>query len=122
MVTTVTVGSKNVLMASNGATPVRYKMTFKADLMVELNQMNKGTRDEGELIDLISRLAFIMSRQAENDKAALAAMTFEDYINWLSGFEAMDIANAAEQILGVYMDQTNGDSTPKKDHGQVNEN
>lgn len=118
MLKEVIVGGQPLGLLSNGATPIRYKMAFKTDLMVELNQMNNGKKDEAELIDLVSRLAYVMNKQATGDRAVLAALSFENYIEWLEGFEPMAFVHVAKDIVNLYLGQTEGDSKPKKGEGR----
>ena len=113
----VTIGSQTLSLASNGATPIRYKLVFGSDLMVEMNQINKGTRDEGETLDMISRLAFIMYMQATADKSIWPSINKESYMEFLEDFEAMDFANASGEIMNIYLGQSAGTSTPKKEEG-----
>lgn len=121
MLKEIIVGEKPLLMMSNGATPIRYKMTFKNDLMVELNQMSNGKKDEAEVIDLVGRLAYVMATQATGDRTQIAALSFDNYINWLEGFGSMDFLKASKEIINLYLGQTEGTSKPKKEGGRQSE-
>ena len=110
-------------LASNGATPIRYKMVFGLDLMVEMNQMNKGAKDEGEALEIVSRLAFIMYCQAKiENKAEWNDVNKEAYLDFLETLEPMAIAEASDAIIGIYLGQTVNTSNPKKEEGRPNEN
>ena len=65
---------QELLLAANGATPIRYKMVFGSDLMVDFNQITNGKKDEGEAADVIQKLAFIMNNQAVTPKEELAKL------------------------------------------------
>lgn len=125
MLKNIALGKQSLALLSNGATPIRYKMTFKNDLMVELNQMNNGKKDEAEVIDLVSRLAYVMANQAKalesGNRAIIAALSFDNYIEWLEDFEPMDFIHAAKDVINMYLGQTEGESKPKKGEGRQTE-
>lgn len=122
MLKSINVGKQPLELLSNGATPIRYKLTFKNDLMVELNQMNNGKKDEAEVVDIVSRLAYIMAQQAQaqttGDKSIITKMSFDNYIEWLENFEAMDFIFASTEVINLYLGQSEGDSKPKKGEGR----
>lgn len=109
----VQIGEQSVPLLANAATPIRYKMIFGEDIMVAFNQVNNKKRDEGEILDITTRLAFVMNMQAENDKAALKNANKEAFIDWLENFGSMDFANASEEIINVYLGTTESKSKPK---------
>lgn len=125
MLKIIEVGKQPLALLSNGATPIRYKLTFKNDLMVELNEMNAGKRDDAEVVDMVSRLAYVMAKQAEaqtnGDRTIMSKLGFDDYIEWLEQFETMDFAHASREIMNLYIGQTEGDSKPKKGEGRQSE-
>lgn len=121
--TEVLIGGKSVRMHANAATPLRYKMIFGKDIIVEINRMNKGLIDEGELIELTGQIAFVMNMQAEKTREQLSKITKNEYLDWLEEFDgAMVFANAAEAIMNVYLGNEKGDSSSKKEEGLLNEN
>ena len=113
MLKTVQIGEKEVNLLANAATPFRYKMVFGEDIMVALNQINNSKRDEGEVIDIASQLAFIMNKQVELDREALKALTKDEYIEWLEEFESMDFVNATNEIFDLYLGTTKTTSKSK---------
>ena len=113
MLKTVQIGEKEVNLLANAATPFRYKMVFGEDIMVALNQINNSKRDEGEVIDIASQLAFIMNKQAELDREALKALTKDVYIEWLEEFESMDFVNTTSEIFDLYLGTTKTTSKSK---------
>lgn len=121
--TEVLIGGKSVRMHANAATPLRYKMIFGKDIIVEINRMNKGLIDEGELIELTGQIAFVMNMQAEKTRDQLSKITKNEYLDWLEEFDgAMVFANAAEAIMNVYLGNEKGDSSSKKEEGLLNDN
>lgn len=113
MMKTVTVGEKELNLLANAATPIRYKMVFGSDLMVEFNQLNTGKKDGGEMLEITTQLAFIMNRQAECEKKELSSLSRDSYVEWLEDFGAMDFVNASEAIINTYLGTTGTTSKSK---------
>ena len=113
----IVIGSKTVPMLANGATPIRYRMTFRKDLISEFENVQKG---EG-VSTSISELAYIMAKAAEaqNEQKPMAILNVEDYIVWLEQFEALDITMAAEEIVSLYMGNEETLSEAKKKAGDA---
>lgn len=111
MIKSVTIGDKEVILVANGATPYRYKMVFGSDLMKELTEI-ADTEDVGTAMDVVSRLAFIMTKQAEH--ADMNALNEELFIEWLEQFETMDMIHSYKDILAVYTNNMHSSSKAKK--------
>lgn len=107
MVKTVTVDGKDLEMAANAATPIRFRQVFKKDL---LSILGNEKRAEEEGVETVMQLAFIMAKQAE--KADMATLNEDMFIEWLEGFGAMAFVEAAEDVLNVYMDTTTSTANP----------
>lgn len=105
----VEIGKKVVPMLANGATPIRYKMTFGGDLLLEFQQAEKN----GALVaSSISQLAFIMAKAAE--KADMTKLNVDKYAEWLEQFEPLDLTLASEDIVNLYMGNMESTSEVKK--------
>lgn len=100
----VVIGNETVTMCANAATAIRYKQVFNRDL---LKLFNKDMD-----IDTIFELGFIMHEQAEN--ADFNQITLDDYLEWLAGFEQMDLLNAAKEIVTLWTGTTKTESRSKK--------
>jgi hypothetical protein len=109
MIKEITIGEQTVLMAANAATPIRYKMLFKKDLLAEFQN---AEADNSRVSDMIPELAYIMAMQAGHEN--LSGKTFEDYIEWLEQFGPLDLLNAGGEIAALYIENTQETSTPKK--------
>lgn len=109
---------QELLLAANGATPIRYKMVFGSDLMVEFNQITNGKKDEGEAADVIQKLAFIMNNQAVTPKEELAKLNMENYVEWLEDFMPLDLFKASGEIIEIYTGNNASTSKPKKASGR----
>lgn len=111
---------RKLALLANGATPLFYKQTFNRDLLQYLTEdgSKDGSEDGSEdgsleiASDKIPELAYIMARQAE--KADMQKLSFEDYMQWLEGFEPLDITMNAAAIANVYISDSIPSVTPKK--------
>jgi len=103
----LTIDGKEIEFAANAATPFRFKQVFQKDLLQILGNEDKA---EKEGVEAVTQLAFIMAKQAE--KADMGKLTYDEFLTWLEDFSAMAFVESAEEILGVYMDQTVNTSTP----------
>lgn len=107
----IQVGAKTVPMLSNAATPLYFRQVFSKDLLVFLQSMNNKGIVDG-FSETVSQLAFVMAAQAEKKK--INELNFDKYIEWLSGFEALDFETASGDILGLYTSGGRTLSKPKK--------
>ena len=103
----LTIDGREIEFAANAATPFRFKQVFQKDLLQILGNEEKA---EKEGVEAITQLAFIMAKQAE--KADMGKLTYDEFLTWLEDFSAMAFVDGAEEILNVYMDQTQNTSTP----------
>ena len=103
----VIIDGKETELMANAATPFRYKQVFGRDLFSILGNEQKA---ETEGVEAVTELAYIMSKQAE--KADMNKLTKDDFYSWLEGYGSMAFISAAEDIIGVYMEQAQGTATP----------
>ena len=104
---TITFGDKPTELVANGATPVLYKRVFRRDF---LNSANKA-----DDMDIYVELAFIMAKQAEKPLSELInSLKYEDYLEWVQDFEAMDIITKVTDIFSLYQGQAVQTSVSKK--------
>ena len=118
----IKIGTHDVTLAANAATPIRYRNTFKQDL---LTQISEGTRENGVDMTVASEvapeLAFIMAKSAE--KADMNKLNEDKLLEWLEQFEPMDVINATEAIFAVYFgDAETVVESKKNDSGEQKEN
>lgn len=108
------IGGKTIAFLSNGATPLFFKHVFKTDLLKDLNG------DGLEIAsDKIPEMGFIMAKQAE--KADMMKLNFEMYVEWLTGFEPLDLVLRGAEIANVYIaDSIPSEEPKKKAKGEVN--
>lgn len=108
----IQLGDKTISFLSNGVTPLFYKQLFGKDLLNTLK--NNG---EWDIVgDHIPELAFIMAMQAREGITAadMMKLSFDNYIEWLSQFEALDITMHGGEITAVYISDSIPSSEPKK--------
>ncbi len=103
----VTIDGKEIELASNAATPFRYKQVFHKDLLQIFGDQDKA---ETEGAETIMELAFIMAKQAE--RTDMSKLNYEEFISWLEDFGSMAFIENADEIIGVYMGTQKTSSTP----------
>lgn len=110
---------------ANAATPRRYKMIFREDLLTKF--ANAKIEKDGESrydIDFLPELAFIMAMQAAaktDSKIKLDKLNESSFLDWLESFDSMELENKAEEIMSVYLGNTETSSDAKKNIEEQNE-
>lgn len=116
-----------VAFEANAATQIRYKMIFNEELLKGISEylsnMSEVNSDEvtetavmevlgSSSFGVISKLAYVMNKQAKKE---IQKANVDDYIEWLTEFSSLAFITVANDIIGVYLHNRNGSSTPKKD-------
>lgn len=115
----ITIGKESIPMKATAATALRYRHVFGQDLLTE---MQKVGEDGGLGMSALQQLAFIMACAA-NTNVDMRKLNMDEYIDWLDNFEPLDFAEAAEDIIDLYIANTKGLSEVKKKAGDaVNDN
>lgn len=114
----IKVGEMSIPMLANGATPIRYRMTFGKDIISEFEQ---SQQDSGKASSSISELAFIMAKAAEsrNEGKPMSNLNQDSFIAWLEQFEPLDLTLASEDIIDLYMGNEKTLSEDKKKAGDA---
>lgn len=103
----VKIGQREVEMAANAASPYVYKLIFREDFLLQTQQKEVSP-------DIFEKMGFVMAKQAEaGTLEELRKLTEEDFYEWLSGFEAMDLLEATAQIMDLYAKNEEKTSIPK---------
>lgn len=106
---TVKIGSKDVGMVANAASPYIYKQVFHEDFLAGLQAKEPDT-------DLFQKMAYIMAKQDEtSDLSELMKLTETGYFEWLMQFDAMDVLYALDEISNIYLAQKASTAVPKKE-------
>lgn len=103
-------GDKEVGMLANAASPYIFKNVFHEDLLQKFTTAKENI-DE----NIAEKMAFIFAKQAETeDISELMKLTINDFLSWLSGFDALDIFLQSEEIIDLYQSQKKSSSVPKE--------
>lgn len=118
----IKIGTKQIPLAANAATPIRFRNIFGKDL---LTIVSEGTSAEGIDMKVASEvapeLAFIMAKSAE--KADMTKLNEDKLLEWLEQFEPMDLINATGDIFSVYFGDSETEVEAKKNsNGEPKEN
>ena len=106
---TVKIGSKEVGMVANAASPYIYKQVFHEDFLKKLQEKDPET-------DIFQKMGYIMAKQDELENLSdLMKLTEEGFFEWLLQFESMDVIYATDEIANIYLAQKESTSVPKKE-------
>ncbi len=103
----VTIGSKDVGMFANAASPKIYRMVFHKDFLRECQKADVDT-------DILTEMGFIMAMQNDKPLTECTKLTEEDYLLWLEQFDPMDTLEASDAIFDLWQSQTKSIAVPKK--------
>ena len=113
----VKIGDREIEMAANAATAIRYGQVFHGeDLLVYFTE---GFTDYAQSVNVAQKLAYIMAMSAA--KADMNKLSFDGYIAWLEDFDQFELLHATTDIVKIYMGNEKTLSTPKKKAGQQRE-
>lgn len=110
MYKTVTIGSKEVNLQSNAATPFRFKNIFGIDLLKIFT--NASEENVSEQLEAGQMLAFTMAKQAEG--VDMNKLNIENFYTWLEDFSSNDMYDALEAIIDVWQSSGKTSSKAKK--------
>ena len=103
----VKVGNRELELCANAATAVRYRQVFRKNILSYF----LGNEPAEESAAMVQELAYIMAKSAE--KADMNKLSFEDYCEWLEGFEGFDFLpeETVQDIMAIYQ----GNETPTEE-------
>lgn len=105
----IKIGEREVALNSNAATPIRYTNLFHENFFSAIEAAMSAERMEAA--DTVHKLAYVMAMQAED--ADFKKLNEDTFISWLEGFESMDMINALESVVNVYLNDAAADVDPK---------
>lgn len=106
----VNINGVDVPMLANAATPYRLKQIFHLDI---IKAFRNAKEDDGvDMANIITQLAYVMNCQAT--KVDMNALNENSFYEWCEQFGAIDLIEHSEEIINIYLDNQNGDSTSKK--------
>lgn len=95
----VTLGGAKRGLTANGLSPVLFRKVFREDF---LQARVDNQKDNGAIMELYGRMAFIMQMQHERSQADLLKLTEDDYWEWLATIHGADIENHFAEISAIY--------------------
>ena len=91
---------KKVELRSSAATRLRYKQVFNRELQVDLKIIqNDDDFDKMGVLDPLTKLAYIMHKQAKAEKD----MNYDNYEEWLDSMEESFFLEKADEIIETWM-------------------
>lgn len=111
----VKIGEKEIPMLSMASVDVYYRQIFKKD---SIKIQSSKDFDEGDLINFVSEMGFVMAKFAElKDRKAMAKLNEENYLEWLDSFDRSEFFAALPYVRAVYEGQqiTSADSKKNED-------
>lgn len=95
-----------VVICATALAPIAFKHIFGADMLKAIIAMRKSTGDKTEMLDITSKMAFVMAAQAANlnDYKAVMSKTVDDYYDFLNQFEGgyFETEQTQVTILGTW--------------------
>lgn len=109
-------GAITVPFKSTGTTPIWFKQFAGEDLVASIND---ATGNISKSSDVYSRLAYVMHRQAiAKSLDELSDLDIDGFYAWLDQFEPMTFANKSDEIVDIYLCNTETSSDAKKNPDQ----
>lgn len=110
MKTAIKIGSKEVEMVANAASPFVYRQIFKKDFFSETQKPEVD-------VNVFVEMGFVMSLQASKHAGELMKTSLDEFYVWLEQFDQMDMINAMPAIGEFYTSQEKTTSVPKNEAG-----
>lgn len=104
---TITIDGKEITFIANAKTPLFYKQWVGEDLLVI---MPKLQNDPSATLDVFSKLAYVMARQADPEAGELD--------EWLDQFGIFSLYNALPQLTDMWGVENKTTVAPKKKAGR----
>ena len=106
----IRIGDKDVGMLANAASSYIYKQVFHEDLLKKFQDM--GAEPDTQIGE---KMGFIFAKQAEvQNPSELMKLTMDDFLEWLTQFDPLDIFLESDKIAELYQRQKEGSSVPKE--------
>ena len=107
MIGIIKIGSEEVGMTANAASPFLYRNIFHEDF---LRETQKKDFDPAIMV----KMGFVMAMQNAKPMNEVSKLTESAFFEWLEQFEPLDAMMASGAISDLYMGQTVKTSSPKK--------
>lgn len=115
----IVIGKKEVPMLSMASVDLYYRQIFHEDAI----KLQSGKNfDEGDLINFVMRMGFVMAKFAElKDRKEMAKLNEDAFLDWLDQFERTDYLEALADIRATYEGQSLTESDAKKNNAELTE-
>ena len=114
----VRIGEKEVPMLSMASVDLYFRNVFHEDAI----KLQTKEQDEGDIINFISKMGFIMAKFAElRDRKEMSKLNEDSYLDWMDQFERSDYLNALVDIRLTYEGQAVTHSDGKKNSAEPTE-
>ena len=107
---TIKIGSKDVEMVANAASPFIYRQIFKKDFFQE-------TQKDAADVNIFVEMGFVMALQAKKSTTELMKTPVDEFYTWLEQFDQMDMIEVLPQIGEFYTGQEKTTTVPKTGAG-----
>lgn len=115
----IKIGEKEVPMMSMASVDVYYRQIFHKDA---IKLQSSKDFDDGDLINFICEMGFVMAKFAElKNRKDMAKLNEDMYLDWLDTFERTDYLAALADIRMVYEGQQIPVTESKKNSESLNE-
>lgn len=104
----VNIGGKDVGMTANAASPYFYKQIFHEDFFKETQKPEVDA-------EIFQKMGYVMAMQSSMTTPEILKLNIENYIDWISQFDPMDILDKVVDISNIYIEQKKTTVTPKKE-------
>ena len=103
MYNVVKIGDKDVPMLAMASVDIYYRNIFHEDPI----KLQTKDPDEGDLINFVLKMAFVMAKFAElKDRKEMNKLNEDSFLDWLDGFERADLLNALVDARLTYEGQS----------------
>ena len=112
MYNVVKIGEKAVPMLSMASVDIYYRNIFHEDA---IKLQSKEVKDEGDLINFVLKMGFVMAKFAElRDRKEMNKLNEDSFAEWLDQFDRADYFNALPDVQATYEGQSITESESKK--------
>ena len=112
MYNTVKIGERMVPMMAMASCDVYYRNIFHEDA---IKLQTKKDLDEGDLVNFIMKMGFVMAKFAElKDRKEMNKLNEENYLDWLDQFDRAEYLSALGDVRLTYEGQAVTVSDSKK--------
>lgn len=111
----VKIGDKKVPMLSMASVDIYYRNIFHRDAI----KLQSDGLDEGDLINFVMEMGFVMAKFAEtHDRKEMAKLNEDSFLEWMDGFERSDYLNALVDVRLTYEGQSVTNADAKKNNAE----